>query len=433
MAKMVIKMISETEAQVTKAFAKNAVIFGTDEYKLWKEYRKDFPDAKMVTKTIKKNPDKKTYRNLTYKNMELFISVQPKKEDENGNGSDKLLPQLKDREELKLLKLDTQQKFTQPPPRFSEASLVRELEENGIGRPSTYATILSTIQDREYVHLEKGKFIPTELGKVVTELLVQNFPTVLDLAFTADMENKLDSIESGANKRVKTLQDFHALFSGELDKAKSEMRNVKTEETPTDLVCEKCNSPMVIKWGKNGRFLCCSNYPDCKNTMNFTHDENGKVKHVEVKTTDIKCTKCGKPMQIKEGRFGQFLACSGYPECKNTMNATKNENGEIVAQEEQKTDEVCELCGKPMVVKRGRFGQFLGCSGYPECKNIKKIGKDGKASVQEAPVTDEVCDVCGKPMAVKRGRFGQFLGCTGYPACKNIRKIPRNKPAEPPA
>lgn len=138
-------------------------------------------------------------------------------------------------------------------------------------------------------------------------------------------------------------------------------------------------------------------------------------------------------MQIKEGRFGQFLACSGYPECKNTMNATKNENGEIVAQEEQKTDEVCELCGKPMVVKRGRFGQFLGCSGYPECKNIKKIGKDGKASVQEAPVTDEVCDVCGKPMAVKRGRFGQFLGCTGYPACKNIRKIPRNKPAEPPA
>lgn len=363
----------------------------------------------------------------------VYTESREEKEDENGNGSDKLLPQLKDREELKLLKLDTQQKFTQPPPRFSEASLVRELEENGIGRPSTYATILSTIQDREYVHLEKGKFIPTELGKVVTELLVQNFPTVLDLAFTADMENKLDSIESGANKRVKTLQDFHALFSGELDKAKSEMRNVKTEETPTDLVCEKCNSPMVIKWGKNGRFLCCSNYPDCKNTMNFTHDENGKVKHVEVKTTDIKCTKCGKPMQIKEGRFGQFLACSGYPECKNTMNATKNENGEIVAQEEQKTDEVCELCGKPMVVKRGRFGQFLGCSGYPECKNIKKIGKDGKASVQEAPVTDEVCDVCGKPMAVKRGRFGQFLGCTGYPACKNIRKIPRNKPVEPPA
>ncbi|MDD4356488.1 MAG: type I DNA topoisomerase [Smithellaceae bacterium] len=362
-----------------------------------------------------------------------IVYTEGKDDKEEENGAERLLPNLKEKEKLILVKLDTQQKFTQPPPRFSEASLVRELEENGIGRPSTYAAILSTIQDREYVHLEKGKFIPTELGKVVTELLVQSFPTVLDLAFTADMENKLDSIESGANKRVKTLQDFYTLFSSELDKAKSEMRNVKTEETPTDLVCEKCNSPMVIKWGKNGRFLCCSNYPDCKNTMNFTHDENGKVRHVEVKTTDIKCSKCGKPMQIKEGRFGQFLACSGYPECKNTMNATKNENGEIVVREEPKTDEVCELCGKPMAVKRGRFGQFLGCTGYPECKNIKKIGKDGKASAQESPATDEVCDVCGKPMAVKRGRFGQFLGCTGYPECKNIRKIPRNKSPEPQA
>jgi DNA topoisomerase-1 len=362
-----------------------------------------------------------------------IVYTEGKDDKEEENGVDKLLPELKEKEKLTLLKLDTQQKFTQPPPRFSEASLVRELEENGIGRPSTYAAILSTIQDREYVHLEKSKFFPTELGKVVTELLVQNFPTVLDLAFTADMENKLDAIESGANKRVETLQDFYKLFSGELDKAKSEMRNVKTEETPTDLVCEKCDAPMIIKWGKNGRFLCCTNYPDCKNTMNFTHDENGKVKHVEAKTTDTKCNKCGKPMQVKEGRFGQFLACSGYPECKNTMNATRNENGDIVAQEEPKTDEVCELCGKPMAVKRGRFGQFLGCTGYPECKNIKKMGKDGKVSVQEAPATDEVCDTCGKPMAVKRGRFGQFLGCTGYPECKNIKKMPRNKSAEPQA
>ena len=208
------------------------------------------------------------------------------------------------------------------------------------------------------------------------------------------------------------------------------MRNVKREETPTDLVCEKCSSPMVIKWGKNGRFLCCSKYPECKNTMNFTHDENGKVKHVAAQTTDIKCNKCGKSMTVKEGRFGQFLACSGYPDCKNTMNAARNENGEIVAQEAPSTEEVCELCSKPMAVKRGRYGQFLGCTGYPECKNIKKMSKDGKVTPQEAVLSDEVCEHCGKPMAIKRGRYGQFLGCTGYPECKNIKKIPKNKSTE---
>ncbi|MGD0022019.1 MAG: type I DNA topoisomerase [Smithellaceae bacterium] len=362
-----------------------------------------------------------------------IVYTEGKDEKEENDDLGKLLPEVKEAEQLKLLKLNMEQKFTQPPPRFSEASLVRELEEKGIGRPSTYANILSTIKDREYVRLEKGKFFPTELGKVVTELLVQSFPTVLDIAFTADMENKLDMIEDGSSQRVKTLQDFYNPFAQELKKAKDEMRNVKTEETPTDLVCEKCNSPMVIKWGKNGRFLCCSNYPECKNTMNFTHDENGKVKHVEKQTTEIKCNKCGKNMIVKEGRFGQFLACSGYPECKNTMNATKNENGEIVAQEAPTTDEVCELCGKPMAVKRGRYGQFLGCTGYPECKNIKKMGKDGKVTTQEAELTEEVCENCGKPMAIKRGRYGQFLGCTGYPECKNIKKMPKNKSGEPQA
>lgn len=359
----------------------------------------------------------------------LYTEGKDEKE-ENGNGNDKLLPEIKEKEKLKLINLNTEQKFTQPPPRFSEASLVRELEEKGIGRPSTYATILSTIQDREYVSLEKSKFYPTELGMTVTHLLVKSFPTILEIAFTAEMENKLDAIESGERKRVETLKEFYALFADELKKAKTEMKNLKQEETPTDLICEKCNSPMVIKWGKNGRFLCCSNYPKCKNTMNFTHDENGKVTHVETKTTEIKCNKCGKNMIVKEGRFGQFLACSGYPECKNTMTVAKNENGDIIAQETPTTDEVCELCGKPMAIKRGRYGQFLGCTGYPECKNIKKMGKDGKVTNQEVQITDEVCDVCGKPMAVKRGRYGQFLGCTGYPECKSMKKMPKNKSGE---
>jgi DNA topoisomerase-1 len=327
------------------------------------------------------------------------------------------------------LGLDTQQKFTQPPPRFSEASLVRELEEKGIGRPSTYATILSTIQDREYVRLEKGKFFPTDLGKTVTELLIHSFPTVLDLAFTADMENKLDAIENGANKRVETLREFYALFSQELEKAKEGMRNVKRERTPTDLVCEKCGSPMVIKWGKNGRFLCCSNYPECKNTMNFTHDENGKVKHVETQTTDIPCSKCGKPMLVKEGRFGTFLACSGYPECKNTMNAARNENGDIVAQAAPTTDEVCELCGKPMAVKRGRYGQFLGCTGYPECKNIKKMGKDGKATKQEVVLSDEVCELWGSRWPSSAAATASFWDAPAIPNAKISRRCPGTNPA----
>ena len=357
-----------------------------------------------------------------------IVYTEGKDEKEEDNGQDKLLPEIQEKEKLTLINLNSEQKFTQPPPRFSEASLVRELEEKGIGRPSTYATILTTIQDREYVRLNKGKFSPTELGMTVTELLVENFPTVLDMAFTADMENKLDMIEEGESQRIKTLHDFYGIFAGELKKAKKEMKNVKLEETPTDLICEKCQSPMVIKWGKNGRFLACSNYPECKNTMNFTHDEEGKIRHMETQTTDIKCKKCGKPMIVKEGRFGQFLACSGYPECKNTMNATKNENGDIVPQEAPATDAVCELCGKPMAVKRGRYGQFLGCTGYPECKNIKKIGKEGKAAAQEPEITDIACDQCGKPMAVKRGRYGKFLGCTGYPECKNIKKMPKVKP-----
>lgn len=185
---------------------------------------------------------------------------------------------------------------------------------------------------------------------------------------------------------------------------------------------------MVIKWGKNGRFLACSNYPACKNTMNFTHDEEGKIRHMETQTTDVKCDKCGKPMIVKEGRFGQFLACSGYPECKNTMNAARNEKGELVPAAAPVTDAVCELCGKPMAVKRGRYGQFLGCTGYPECKNIKKMGKEGKIAAQEPEITDIACDLCGKPMAVKRGRYGKFLGCTGYPQCKNIKKMPKAAP-----
>ena len=347
--------------------------------------------------------------------------------DENGFG--KLLPSVAEGEILKLLSLTPEQKFTQPPPRFSEASLVRELEENGIGRPSTYAAILSTIQDREYARLEKGKFFPTDLGILVTDLLVKNFPRILDVAFTAGMEGELDSIEEGKTKRLDTLNNFYRPFTEELRKAKANMTNIKREETPTDLVCEKCGKPMVIKWGKKGRFLACTNYPDCKNTKNFTQDEKGEIR-AEEKTTDIPCPVCAKPMLLREGRFGKFLGCTGYPECKQTMNVGPDGTPITPSDEAKASDTLCEQCGKPMLTKRGRFGNFLGCSGYPECKNIVRIPRAGQTAVPEA--TDAVCDKCGKPMSVKPGRYGKFLGCTGYPECKNIMKYkpPVQKPED---
>ncbi|MDD5711181.1 MAG: type I DNA topoisomerase, partial [Smithellaceae bacterium] len=233
---------------------------------------------------------------------------------ENGDEDEdvgKILPPLSEGEHLSLLSLKPEQKFTQPPPRFSEASLVRELEEKGIGRPSTYAAILSTIQDREYVRLEKGKFHPTDLGILVTDLLVKNFPVILDVAFTASLENKLDMIEEGKIGKKATLDDFYSSFATELKKAEKEMKNIKKEETPTDFLCSKCQSPMVIKWGRNGKFLACSNYPECKNTMNFVQEADGAIKPVESQASEVPCQVCGRIMVIKQGRFGSFLGCSG--------------------------------------------------------------------------------------------------------------------------
>ncbi len=351
----------------------------------------------------------------------LYTEGKEDNGDENGFG--KLLPEVRQGETLKLLELKPEQKFTQPPPRFSEASLVRELEEKGIGRPSTYASILTTIQDREYVLLEKGKFIPTDLGILVTELLVKNFPRILDVAFTAEMETELDRIEEGKTKRLDILNNFYLPFQEELRKAKANMTNVKREETPTDLVCEKCGKSMVIKWGKNGRFLACTNYPACKNTKNFKQDEKGEILP-EDKTTDIPCPLCGKPMIARQGRFGKFLGCSGYPECKHTINLAPDGTPVAAPAEGAPPAAVCEKCGKPMALKRGRYGAFLGCTGYPECKNIVKTSPSGSPVAQAAPqeISDVLCDKCGKPTAVKMGRFGKFLGCTGYPECRNIMK-----------
>ncbi|HPC74280.1 MAG TPA: type I DNA topoisomerase [Syntrophales bacterium] len=302
------------------------------------------------------------------------------KDNDDENGIGKTLPEVTEKELLKLLSLTPEQHFTQPPPRFSEATLVKELEEKGIGRPSTYAAILSTIQDREYVRLENGRLFPTELGTLVNEQLVKNFPKILDVEFTAMMENQLDRIEEGTLERLATLKEFYVPFEKDLEKARKQMRNVKKEEIPTDIVCDKCGSPMVIKWGRKGQFIACSNYPKCKNTSNFIEDENGKIVQTETEKTDMVCEKCGKPMVVKEGRFGRFLGCSGYPECKSTaaisLGVSCPEKG----------------CGGDITEKRTKKGKaFFGCSNYPKCK----------FATWDRPIP-EPCPACGAPFLVEK-------------------------------
>ena len=315
------------------------------------------------------------------------------KDKENGeeNGVGKTLPELREKEVLKLISLTPDQHFTQPPPRFSEATLVKELEEKGIGRPSTYAAILSTIQDRGYVKLEGGRLFPTDLGTLVNEQLVINFPKILDVEFTAMMENQLDQIEEGKLERLATLKDFYGPCEKDLEKAKTQMRDVKKEEIPTDIICDKCGSPMVIKWGRKGQFIACSNYPKCKNTSNFTEDENGKITQTETEKTDLLCDKCGKPMVFKEGRFGRFLGCSGYPECKNTAAIS------LGVQCPEKG------CGGNLTEKRTRKGKaFFGCSNYPKCKY----------ATWDRPIP-EACPECGSPFLVEKfsRKKGRLKAC----------------------
>lgn len=252
-------------------------------------------------------------------------------------------------------KIDPSQHFTQPPPRFTDASLIRDLEEKGIGRPSTYASILSNIQDREYVEKREGRYYPSELGTVVTELLVASFPDILNSEFTAEMENQLDDIEEGKANWKKTLAKFWKPFEKTLEIAKEQMKNVKRQEVPTDVKCEKCSHMMVIKWGKLGSFLACSNYPECKNTQDFKKDDQGMIVIVPKEYTDKKCEKCSNPMVVKGGKFGKFLACSDYPNCKFTLAITLGIP--------------CPTCQVGEIAqKQSRYGRvFYSCNRWPNC------------------------------------------------------------------
>jgi DNA topoisomerase I len=341
-------------------------------------------------------------------------------EEESGE-DDKALPLLNEGEVLQLINLDTKQNFTQPPPRYTEATLVKALEENGIGRPSTYGQILTTIQARDYTYKHDGKFHPTELGMLVARLLKKSFGDIIDEKYTAKLEEELDEIEDGKLEWKQALRDFNGKFTKDLDRAAIEMVEVKRAGVETDEKCENCGSPMVIKFGRFGEFLACTNYPDCKTTKEMA---KGHAAEAEAEGEQLVCDKCGKPMQLKRSRFGQFYACTGYPDCKNTKDPRL-----LKANIPNEPQPPCENCGKEMVLKSGRYGPFYSCSGYPDCKTIRKIG--GGKSTPPKP-TGVKCPTCGEGELVeRRSRRGIFYSCSRYPKCDfalNNRPVPRPCP-----
>jgi DNA topoisomerase I len=319
------------------------------------------------------------------------------------------LPALEAGQKLTLKELKPEQHFTEPPPRYNEASLVKELEERGIGRPSTYSAILSTIQERQYVQKIGGKFTPTEIGLVVTDLLVENFRDIFDVAYTAGLEEKLDDVEEGKERWTDTLADFYKKFTKDLKYAEKHMENIKRMEKPTDEKCEKCGSPLVIKWGKHGSFYACSTYDkEDPNTCTFTKEN--PINLPDLDSADVRettqeeyCENCGRVMVLKRGRFGQFMACTGYPDCKTTRRLDQGKKVPDIP-----LDELCPKCGRNMMIRHGRFGEFTACSGYPECKYVKQNFIGVK------------CPECKDGELVeKRARKGNtFYGCGNYPKCK---------------
>ena len=379
------------------------------------------------------------------------------------SSEDQLLPALAEKQPVFPIEIEPTQHFTQPPPRFTEASLVKEMEKLGIGRPSTYASIIETIQKREYVTQVDRRFHATMLGKVVTDKLVQGFPDILDVGFTAEMELKLDRIEEQHLDWLKLLRDFYGPFHEVVEGALGKIEHAGG--APSPYTCDKCGSPMVYRISKNGFFLGCTNRESCSATRPV--DLAGKPTVREV--SEHKCPKCGREMIKRRGRFGEFLGCSGYsvkdekgePSCNVIINLDKQGNPLPPKPKPLATGIKCEKCGGDMVLRDGKRGPWLGCASFPKCRNIRAMKKlEGdelkrveallpalKQGSEEAQamvarivgeggtitagngtpqkiMTDIDCDECGKPMMVRTGKRGKFLGCSGYPKCRNTAEVP---------
>jgi DNA topoisomerase-1 len=333
-----------------------------------------------------------------------FYKIWPR--EENGEAD---LPELTSGEDLDYHGIKPEQHFTQPPPRYSEATLIRELEQRGIGRPSTYAPIVETIKDHGYVELKERRLHPTRIGEAVNTIMVDHFKVISDDDYTATLEKRLDEVEGGKEEWVPVVSDFY----GPLQK----MLTDAEEATPADTeeVCPLCGEGhLVRKASRFGPFLGCSRYPKCKFRRALTPD--GEMPQPQL--LEEKCPDCGRPLQKRTGRYGEFIGCSGYPDCKYIKR-------DAVA-EAKPTGEKCPMCGEGHLVERtGRYGPFVACSRYPECKYRANIGKDGKP--REGPkLLDEACPICGKPMMERRGRYGMFKSCSDYPKCpgpKGVKKV----------
>ena len=305
------------------------------------------------------------------------------------------LPDLKPGESLKLETLETEQQHTKPPARFSEATLVKELEEDGIGRPSTYASIISTIQNRDYVKKVEGRFKPTEIGMAVTDLLVQGFPELMDPRYTSGMEDQLDRIEGGEISYEKMMMTFYGPFEKLLKSASKDMANLKAG-VPTDVKCKKCKATMLKRYGKNGLFLGCSRYPEC--------DHTEELEPMDEPEDAPECPNCGtSPMTLRKGQWGPFWACPKYPDCKGIVKADPKG---IPVPADVPLEEKCPTCGKHFVKRHGRYGEFICCIDYPKCKTVKK------------EILGVPCPKCGGDLSPRKSRFGKiFYGCTKYPKC----------------
>ena len=316
------------------------------------------------------------------------------------------LPLVVEGEKLKFRALLSEQHFTEPPPRYNEATLVKKLESDGVGRPSTYASILSTIQEREYVRKEGGRFFPTELGMVVCDLLLESFNDIFEVQYTAKMEEELDAIEDGTLDWRMAMSEFYGRLSEDIKHAEEHMTDIKRMEKPTDLTCEKCGKPLVIKWGKHGSFIACTGYPECTYTRELTVDlpDVDKVDLSEQGDEEY-CENCGRPMVLKKGRFGQFLACTGYPDCKTTKQIGGSQKKADVP-----LDEKCPQCDSNLVLKYGRFGEFTACSNYPKCKFVKQ-----KTIGMKCPDCSE-----GEIIERRSKKGKMFFGCNRYPDCEFV-------------
>lgn len=359
--------------------------------------------------------------------------------------ADRRLPELKDGEALQLEKLAPEQKFTESPPRFNEASLVKTLEEKGIGRPSTYASIINTIQDRDYVKKIKAKFVPTEIGMVVTELLVKNFPYIFETGYTAKLEGELDAVEDGTERWTDLLSGFYDHLEEELKVASDQMEDVKRREQATDEICDKCGSPLILKWGKFGSFYSCSNFTKTKpmtvaagpwkkdskavtkkitTAMHYPMIVKAMVEDVTEFQKEVADNKELAAAVEKAARAGKKVTVEQVS-CDFTKEnfAAKPDLNSPDAQDAEAEEEFCDNCGRVMVLKNGPWGPFMSCPGYsddPPCKTIRKLTQ----KVQQKPPVqlDEACPKCGKPLLQRDGQYGEFIACSGYPKCKYVKQ-----------